>query len=41
MPPVPVRVIPAVASDVPLEAVGIGNVEALASGDVKARVTAA
>jgi multidrug efflux system membrane fusion protein len=40
MPPVAVRVIPAVASDVPLEAVGIGTVEALASVDVKARLTA-
>jgi multidrug efflux system membrane fusion protein len=40
MPPVAVRVIPAVASDVPLEAAGIGNVEALASVDVKSRVTA-
>jgi multidrug efflux system membrane fusion protein len=40
MPPVAVRAIPAVASDVPLEAVGIGNVEAVASVDVKARLTA-
>ena len=35
-----VRVIPAVTSDVPLETTGIGNVEALASVDVKSRVTA-
>jgi len=35
-----VRVIPAVAADVPLEIAAIGNVEAVSTVDVKARVTA-
>jgi multidrug efflux system membrane fusion protein len=41
MPPaVAVRAVPAVATDVPLEVAGIGNVEAMASVDVKSRITA-
>jgi multidrug efflux system membrane fusion protein len=39
-PPVAVRVVPATASDVPLEIAAIGNVEAIASVDVKSRITA-
>ena len=35
-----VRVVPAASSDVPLEIAAIGNVEAIATVDVKARVTA-
>jgi len=38
--PEAVRVIPAVAADVPLEIAAIGNVEAISTVDVKARVTA-
>lgn len=38
--PQAVRAIPAVAGDVPLEIAAIGNVEAISSVDVKARVTA-
>lgn len=40
LPPVAVRVVPATASDVPLEIAAIGNVEAIATVDVKARITA-
>src|SRR5579871_1077182 len=40
MPPVAVRVVPAEASDVPLDVAAIGNVEAIATVDVKARITA-
>jgi len=40
VPPVSVRVIPAVAADVPLEIAAIGNVEAISTVDVKARITA-
>ncbi len=40
MPPVAVRVVPASSSDVPLEIAAIGNVEAIATVDVKARITA-
>lgn len=39
-PPVAVRVVPATASDVPLDVSAIGNVEAIATVDVKARITA-
>jgi membrane fusion protein, multidrug efflux system len=35
---VPVRAVPAVATDVPLEVSGVGNVEAVATVDVKSRV---
>ncbi len=35
---VPVRAVPAVASDVPLDVSAVGNVEAIASVDVKSRV---
>ena len=35
---VPVRAVPAVASDVPLNVSAVGNVEAMASVDVKSRV---
>ncbi len=35
---VPVRAVPAVATDVPLEVSGVGNVEAMATVDVKSRV---
>jgi membrane fusion protein, multidrug efflux system len=38
-PPATVRVVSAVAADVPLEIAAIGNVEAISSVDVKARVT--
>ncbi len=34
----PVRAVPAVASDVPLDVSAVGNVEAIASVDVKSRV---
>src|SRR5258707_591822 len=40
MPPVAVRVIPALTADVPLEIAAIGNVEAISTVDVKARITA-
>lgn len=40
MPPVAVRAVKATAADVPLMAAAIGNVEAISSVDVKARVTA-
>lgn len=40
MPPVAVRAVPAVASDVPLEISAIGSAEAIATVDVKARITA-
>jgi multidrug efflux system membrane fusion protein len=40
VPPVAVRVISATAADVPLEISAIGNVEAISSVDVKARITA-
>lgn len=39
-PPVAVRVVSATSSDVPLEIAAIGNVEAIATVDVKARITA-
>jgi multidrug efflux system membrane fusion protein len=39
-PAVAVRAVSAVSADVPLEAAGIGNVEAMASVDVKSRITA-
>ena len=39
-PPVAVRVIAAQSSDVPLEIAAIGNVEAIATVDIKSRVTA-
>ena len=39
-PAVAVRAVPAVSADVPLEAAAIGNVEAMASVDVKSRITA-
>src|SRR5438105_4810354 len=39
-PPVAVRAASATTSDVPLEIAAIGNVEAIASVDVKSRVTA-
>ncbi|MGI8958930.1 MAG: efflux RND transporter periplasmic adaptor subunit [Bryobacteraceae bacterium] len=35
---VPVRAVPAITSDVPLDVSGVGNVEAVASVDVKSRV---
>src|SRR4051794_6833745 len=38
--PVAVRVIPATTADVPLEIAAIGNVEAVSTVDVKARITA-
>ena len=38
MPPVPVRAVPAVSSDVPLTISAVGNVEAMATVDVKSRV---
>src|SRR5436305_12857161 len=38
--PVAVRVIPAATADVPLEIAAIGNVEAVSTVDVKARITA-
>lgn len=38
--PVSVRVVPAVAADVPLEISAIGNVEAISTVDIKSRVTA-
>jgi membrane fusion protein, multidrug efflux system len=38
MQPVPVRAVAAVAKDVPLEVAGVGNVEAVATVDVKSRV---
>jgi multidrug efflux system membrane fusion protein len=40
MPPVAVRAVTAIASAVPLDIVGIGNVEAITSVDVKSRITA-
>jgi multidrug efflux system membrane fusion protein len=40
MPPVAVRTVAAQAADVPLEIAAIGNVEAISTVDVKARVTA-
>ncbi len=40
LPPVAIRVVPATSSDVPLELAAIGNVEAIATVDVKARITA-
>jgi membrane fusion protein, multidrug efflux system len=36
---VPVRTVPAIATDVPLEVTGVGNVEAVASVEVKSRVS--
>jgi multidrug efflux system membrane fusion protein len=39
-PPVSVRIVPAIAGDVPLEIAAIGNVEAISTVDVKARITA-
>ena len=40
MPPVAVRAVTALASDVPLDVSAIGNVEAISTVDVKARITA-
>jgi membrane fusion protein, multidrug efflux system len=39
-PPVAVRAVPATAADVPLEVAAIGNVEAIASVEIKSRITA-
>ena len=39
-PPTAVRAVPAVTADVPLEITAIGNVEAVSTVDVKARITA-
>ena len=38
MMPAPVRAVPAIATDVPLEVAGVGNVEAVTTVDVKSRV---
>jgi membrane fusion protein, multidrug efflux system len=40
IPAITVRVVPAIAADVPLEIAAIGNVEAISTVDVKARITA-